>query len=115
MGSKRRNLAPVEPLHVAAATLLHLVGETARASAAPPWGRKHALELLNALISLSSAHGFAQQDLLREQLITGTWPRRTRLLAEFAFEQVPASALLDAIRRSYFHPANSFDSSLDMY
>ncbi|MBN3777332.1 hypothetical protein G3O06_07135 [Burkholderia sp. Ac-20345] len=103
MGSQRSNLAPTEPLHVAAAALLQLAGETARASATPAWGRKHALELLDTLLSLSSAHGFAQQDLLREKLITGACTRRTRLLAEVAFENVPSSALLDAIRRSGFH------------
>ncbi|WP_369050899.1 hypothetical protein [Burkholderia gladioli] len=92
-----------ESIPEATASLLLLVGDTFCAKDTSPWGRKHALELLDALLSLSSAHGFAQQDLLREKLITGTCTRRTRLLAEVAFEDVPASALLDAIRRSGFH------------
>ncbi|HDR8934482.1 hypothetical protein [Burkholderia vietnamiensis] len=103
MGSQRSNFAPAEPLYVAVATLLQLAGETARSSATPPWGRKHALELVDALLSVSSAHGFAQQDLLREKLITGTCTKRTQLLSEVAFQEVPASALLNVIRQSGFH------------
>nr|WP_223964133.1 hypothetical protein [Burkholderia diffusa] len=103
MDAQRSTPPPDEPLYVAAATLLQLAGETARASSTPPWGRKRALELVDALLSISSTHGFAQQDLLREKLITGTCTKRTRLLAEVAFEDVPASALLEAIRQSGFH------------
>ncbi|WP_175948107.1 hypothetical protein [Burkholderia pyrrocinia] len=100
---QRNDLAPDEPLHVAAATLLLLASKTAYASEVPPWGREHALELLDALLSLSSKHGFAQEDLLRVKLLTRTRTRRAQLLAEIAFEEVPISALLDIVRQSSFY------------
>ncbi|MPV71431.1 hypothetical protein [Burkholderia sp. BE17] len=92
-----------EPLHVAAATLLLLAGNTVCASEISPWGRRRALELLDALLVLATQHGFAQGDALREKLTTGIRTERTRLLAEVAFSAVPASAILNVVRRSGFH------------
>lgn len=103
MDSHQSELPPDEPIHVAAAALLLLAGKTASASEVPPWGRGHALELLDALLALATQHGFAQTDALREKLTTGTRTKRTRLLTEVAFDAVPASALLDVIRHSGFY------------
>lgn len=51
------------------------------------------------------AHGFAQPDALRTKLITRTLTERTQFLAEIAFNAVPASALLAAVRQSGFNMA----------
>lgn len=80
-----------------------LAGKIACANAPPSWGREHALELLDALLTLAAEHGFAQADTLREKLGTGAPTDRTRRLAEIAFEPVPATALLDVIRQSSFY------------
>ncbi|MPV64347.1 hypothetical protein [Burkholderia sp. BE17] len=103
MDSQRSDLSSDGPLHVAAATLLLLTGKTACASEVPPWGRENALELLDALLALATQHGFMQSAALRGKLTTGTRTQRTRLLAEVAFDAVPASALLDVIRQSGFY------------
>lgn len=103
MDSQLSGLPPDKPRHVAAATLLLLAGTTACSNETPPWGRECALELLDALLALATAHGFAQAGLLRTKLTTGTCTERTWLLAEVAFDAVPASALLDVIRQSGFY------------
>ncbi|KVD17640.1 MULTISPECIES: hypothetical protein [Burkholderia] len=103
MDSRRSDLPSDEPLNVAAATLLLLAGRTACASEMPPWGRERALDLLDALLALATKHGFAQAEALRGKLTTGTRTERTRLLAEVAFDAVPASALLEVIRQSSFY------------
>lgn len=77
MDSQRSNLPLDEPLHFAAATLLILAGGTACASETPPWGRECALELLDALLAPATEHGFAQADVLRTTLTTGTRTKRT--------------------------------------
>lgn len=103
MDSQRSDLSSDRPLHVAAATLLLLTGKTACASEVPPWGREHALELLDALLALATQHRFAQADVLRRKLTKRTRTERTQLLAEVAFDAVPVSALLDVIQQSGFY------------
>ncbi|WP_423758916.1 hypothetical protein [Burkholderia sp. NLJ2] len=102
----RRSDAPSdELLHVAAATLLLLAGATTCANETSPWGHECAHKLIDALLALSTQHGFAQTDVLRARLTAGTRSKRTWLLAEVAFSAVPASALLKVVRRSGFHTA----------
>ncbi|WP_441459803.1 hypothetical protein [Burkholderia thailandensis] len=103
MDKQRGDLTPDETLHVAAATLLPLAGKTVCASDTPPWGRKCALELLDALLELATLHRFAQAEVMRTKLITGSRTKHTQLLAEVAFDAVPASAPLDVIRQSGFY------------
>ncbi|KIP15326.1 hypothetical protein KY49_4593 [Burkholderia sp. MSHR3999] len=105
MDSQQSGPPSDKPLHVATATLLLLAGEIACASETPSWGRERALELIDALLALATQHGFAQPDALRTKLITRTLTERTQLLAEIAFNAVPASALLAAVRQSGFNMA----------
>jgi hypothetical protein len=87
-----------KPAPAIAAALLALAGAATYAPGTSPWSRTRIIELVDALLALATTHGFARSDALRELLVSGTDTEHVRTLTEAAFDEVPLSAILDAIR-----------------
>lgn len=89
-----------KPAPAIAAALLALASAATYAPEVSPWSCARIIELIDALLALTTTHGFAQRDVLRELLVSGADTERVRTLTEAAFDEVPLSAILDAIRRT---------------
>lgn len=83
-----------------AGELLLLARKVAHAHETPAWGRTRTLELIDALLSLATVHGFTQTEVLRQLLVFDIDIAHVQMLSKAAFDNVPLPDLLNAIRHT---------------
>ncbi len=86
-----------------AGALLVIAGAVAYSPSASCSGRAYGKQLIDAMIALANAHGFAHAHTLHELLASGAPAERVHAVADIAFSNVSLSRLLVTIRRTRFH------------
>ena len=96
-------IAYCKPAPALAGALLVLAGAATYSPGASHWGCICGKQLIDAMIALANAHGFAQTGELHALLASGAQAEHIYTLANVAFNDVPLPKLLVTIRRTRLH------------